>query len=478
MRIGLRTIKTCIAVWICAMTIIVIWLIAKSVAPNYEGTGWTWTMVNNRIYNPFFAGLATVYSLQQNKKKSLTQARNRGLASIIGGLYGILVVLLFSVTIDKIIPSSEKSSLWEYSFWDESSYKMILNYTIKYILFAILAIGLIQFTVIIHQPDLTFISMLTYIAVVVSGQNWVYGIVRILSTLWGVVVALVVNFFFIPRYKNKKKLFVVGLDGFTYNDGAKLPGFETYKLNQLISFGAYVVFYTSRTTGSFAKLSPSLENNAPVMVMNGSGIYDYHLEKYLYNTNIDVELKLKLIEVFDKYKVNHFENVIKNDILFIYSPLGELNEGEEIYAKMRKNAAYTNYVYGNTKREKEATYMVLVNENFILKQIMNEIKDTMGDEVSMYMYDFVGVVGYSFLKIYNNKVKKMESLEFLKDYYKLDSVIALGCNGVDDDLFSIADKSYKCETSELYNRSKRYQVRYKKSVEREFKKFASEYNKK
>lgn len=478
MRIGLRTIKTCIAVFICAMTLIVIWLIAKNVAPNYEGTGWTWTMVNNRIYNPFFAGLATVYSLQQNKKKSLTQAKNRGLASIFGGIYGIIVVLLFSVTIDKLIPAGEKSSLWEYSFWDESSNKMILNYTIKYILFAILAIGLIQFTVLIHQPDLTFISMLTYIAVVVSGQNFVYGIVRILSTLWGVFIALVVNFFFIPRFKNKTKLFVVGLDGFTYDDGAKLPGFETYKLNQLISFGAYVVFYTSRTTGSFYKLLPTLENNSPVMVMNGSGIYDYKLEKYLYNTNIDVNLKLKLIEIFDKFKVNHFENVIKNDILFIYSPLGELNEGEEIYAKMRKNAAYTNYVYGNTKREKEATYMVLVNETHTLKQIRNEIKEMLADEVSMYLYDFPGVVGYSFLKIYNNKVKKMESLQFLKDYYKLDSIIALGCSGLDDDLFTAADKSFKCEVSELYNRNKKYQVRYKKSVEKEFKKFAREYNKK
>ena len=373
MRIGLRTIKTCISIWICAMTLVIIWVIARQIAPNYEGTGWTWMMINNRIYNPFFAGLATVYSLHQNKKKSLIQAKNRGIASIIGGIYGILIVLLFSVTIDKLLPSSTSNSLWEYAIANDSSTKAIWNYVIKYVLFAVFAIVLIQFTVMIRQPDMTFIAMLTYIAVVISGQSVIYGIVRIASTLWGVVVALLVNFIVLPHYKNKKKLFVVGLDGFTYQDGAKLPGFETYKLNQLISRNAFVVFYTSRTTGSFFRLTDSLENNAPVILMNGAAIYDFHTEKYLYKTYMPIDTKKKLLELLKEFNVNHFENVVKDDILYIHSPV-LTNEGEEIYARMRKNAAYTNYVMDNNPIDADTTYIVIVNETSILNEIVAAIK--------------------------------------------------------------------------------------------------------
>ncbi|MBO5711451.1 MAG: hypothetical protein J6R47_01300, partial [Acholeplasmatales bacterium] len=56
------------------------------------------------IYNPFFAGIATAYSIYPDKKSSYQQAKNRCVASVIGGVVAIVVVLLYELIAQKAWP--------------------------------------------------------------------------------------------------------------------------------------------------------------------------------------------------------------------------------------------------------------------------------------------------------------------------------------------------------------------------------------
>ena len=79
--IGLRNIKTAIAVFITLMFKLVLVLLIG------EEQAFVW-------YTPFFAAIAAAYSMHKDVQSSLRQAKIRSLGSIIGGLYGILIVLL------------------------------------------------------------------------------------------------------------------------------------------------------------------------------------------------------------------------------------------------------------------------------------------------------------------------------------------------------------------------------------------------
>ena len=64
---GKRTLKTMFAVFLCAMIYILLKLVAKL------------DFVSDRFafkwYNPFFASIATAYSVYPTKKESISQAR-------------------------------------------------------------------------------------------------------------------------------------------------------------------------------------------------------------------------------------------------------------------------------------------------------------------------------------------------------------------------------------------------------------------
>ena len=94
------------------------------------------------------------------------------------------------------------------------------------------------------------------------------------------------------------------------------------------------------------------------------------------------------------------------------------------------------------------------------------------------MYEFKGVIGYHFLKIYSKDIASLNAIDIIKEYYQINDVIALGCKDIDDSLFEKADKSFVCDANLLGNTNKKYQVRYERKIEKQFRLFAKEYYKK
>ena len=68
-KIGMRTIKTAICIFICLVIFVGLKFIEEipSVPENFAIIA----------FNPFFAGIATAYSVHSTKQKSLEQAKNR-----------------------------------------------------------------------------------------------------------------------------------------------------------------------------------------------------------------------------------------------------------------------------------------------------------------------------------------------------------------------------------------------------------------
>ncbi|HRF71079.1 MAG TPA: hypothetical protein PKV66_06590, partial [Candidatus Pelethenecus sp.] len=146
-RIGLRTIKTAICVFLCLMVFIILKLF-EYIPGMPDNFAFSW-------YNPFFAGLATAYSVHASKAASINQAKNRCVASLIGGITGILLITMYELC-GGIWPNLQAVNLSTF------------NYVIPYILISLFTIVVVVIGVSLKQHQAVFVAILTFLSVTVN----------------------------------------------------------------------------------------------------------------------------------------------------------------------------------------------------------------------------------------------------------------------------------------------------------------------
>lgn len=155
-RVGGRTGKTVIAVFSCFLID---------------------TLRENDI--PFYAAIAAILCIQHNLKDSLNAALTREIATVIGGIFG-MVILSF-----------------------EKNIYRIPNDLLRYLFLSFLLIPIINFSVLIKQEKGTFLMCVVFLCITATHGNdespLAFAIDRIIDTTIGIVVALLINQF--PKTK-------------------------------------------------------------------------------------------------------------------------------------------------------------------------------------------------------------------------------------------------------------------------------------
>lgn len=152
LKCGWRTGKTVIAVFLCFFID---------------------TLRENSV--PFYASIAAILCIQKTFNDSLKIAATREIATIIGGIFGIGVLLF------------------------ESEIYCIPNDLLRYLFLSVMLIPLINFSVLIKQEQGTFLMCVVFLCITATHRNdenpFVFGISRIFDTTIGIAVALTVNQF-------------------------------------------------------------------------------------------------------------------------------------------------------------------------------------------------------------------------------------------------------------------------------------------
>lgn len=159
-KVGMRMIKTSIAVFIC--------FLISFLRP--DGI-------------PFYSAIAAILCMQPDVSDSINIALTRTVGTLIGGILGIGVLLIFHYN----LPS-----------------EMLL---LKYFIVSLLIIPLIYITIILKKPSASYITCVVFLSVVISHGNdispFMFGINRIIDTLLGIGVSIIINAI-IPYNKQKK----------------------------------------------------------------------------------------------------------------------------------------------------------------------------------------------------------------------------------------------------------------------------------
>lgn len=409
--VGLRMVKTAVAIFLCLCFYLV--LKAFEYIPGCPSDfAYTW-------FNPFFAGIASAYSIHASKAASLRQAKNRCVASFIGGIIGVGIICIYELFGGE---------------WPNPATVEIdkFNYVLPYILVPIAALVVIIVGVSLHQEPAIFVSILTLLSITISPNtrvpNWEFqfGVNRILSTVIGVLIALGVNLFRLPRrHHNKNLLFCIGIEGILANDDDSFKGFIQYKLNNLNYLGVNVTLFTTRTPTTFMRLLKDVKLNNPVICMSGAALYDPIKLTYLDTCPIPKDVASKVRSAFSKYNITPFINQIENDVLYTYIERID-NYGEAKYFDSKKNASYSNLVVANAP-DIDVLYFLLVEPNFIADKIIEEINNSeYKDSLYVQVYDYYDRnnehTDLKYVKIYNKEILKLDVLHRYLDSKGLEAV--------------------------------------------------------
>lgn len=430
-KVGKRNIKTAIAVAICLIIYFIIIFIAhifdKSYAKNIK--------IATQIYTPFFACLATAYSVGKDKENSVSLAKLRLSASIIGGVFGLLVVGIYQLIgfewpFQHISatgnPTQDGSGLFLTGFASSSTFtaedldlEFLLSFIVPIILTGLSVVFVIWFCNLIKKPECSFISVLTLTAVMTSlGTNpIIYGPNRILSTVIGILVALMVNLIHIPHKKDDTKEFIIGIDNINKGE-TFFDGYIKYQLNNLIVDNANITLFTNQTPATLSDEIEDVKIKKPVICMSGAATYDFNLKKYIDIKNIKNSVSKELINLFNSLNVSPFINLIRNDLLYTY--IKEIdNKAEEIYALNRKNIRYISFNLTEKAPEEDILYFIVVEKNEEVEKIKDIINNSnLKDELIMLTYTDSNLneipKGYSYLKIYSKDIKEFKYIDSLK----------------------------------------------------------------
>lgn len=452
---GMRAIKTAISVLIC----IFLYLVLRVINVDFANT---W-------YNPFFAGIAAAYSLYPDKLNSFKQAKNRIVASIIGGVIGMVLIIFYTEILNLT--------------WPNFTMTNTTDFIIPYILVALCVIAVIMTGVLVKQRGAIFVSILTFLSVTVNpspmvinlASEWIFGVNRILSTVIGVLISLSVNLFSLPKFnKNKKYLFCLGIEEILKHDVDKVDGFIKYKLNALTFDGINFTLCTTRTPTKFMYLLEDIEINHPVVCMCGAALYDTKKLSYIGIEPIEKEVSQELDKILDSYGVSPFKNYIIDDVLNIYNKKID-NKGEALYMNSVKNAPYCSFTLGECQSDDSVLFYLLAEPKDEVDKIIkaindNPIYDKLLIQVSDYFDNQNLVPDLKYIKIYNKDVLKLRLLhEYCNNNFE--------CVGlaVSNNLTHLLDNSVIAVTNNNDLDIKSQRIIYTKSYEQMIKKISKIY---
>ena len=180
---------------------------------------------------------------------------------MIGAFYGLIMILL------------------EYYFLPFD------NEFIRYLIISVLIIPVIYTTVVINKKNASYFSCVVFLSIVVNHLNdknpYFFVFNRVLDTMIGIVLALIINTARIPRKKRDNLLFVSELDKALLNMHNTLTPYSKIELNKMLDDGLKFTIATMRTPAALLEALKDIRIKLPVIAMDGAILFDVKDNRYM-----------------------------------------------------------------------------------------------------------------------------------------------------------------------------------------------------
>lgn len=385
--IGLRMIKSAVAVGLCFLVYVL---------RGYKGI-------------PFYTALAALQCMQPYRENTKGMAIQRTSGTFIGAFFGLLTII---VQYQLLIPH-RIGTVWYYA------------------LVSGCVIAVLYTAVMVHQKNAAYFSCVVYLCITmvhIGDENpYLFVFNRVLDTLIGIVIGMLVNSAQLPRRKRRDVLFVAGFDDVLITKGeTQVSDYSRVELNRMLDEGLPFTIMTMRTPASYLESAKDIRIKLPLILMDGAVLYDAENNTFLEKCELEYEDAKRLVDSLKAVGLDSFQNVIAGDSVIIYfEAIG--NEGAgKIYEKLKKSP-YRNYLCRALPEGERVAYIMSVDKKDKIMQAYRML-EKQGDtkRYKVLCYDSDDYEGYAYLKIYNQNASKLKMLEKLKEYTGFSSTRSFG----------------------------------------------------
>lgn len=397
-RVGMRMIKTSLAVAICFLLYFL---------RGEEGV-------------PVFSTIAAIICMQPYVENSRQAAFNRIIGTLLGAAFALPVLHLI-----RFIP-------WEYRI-------------LRYLAISFAIIPVMYVTVLLKRTGASALAGIVLLSICLSdgGKPPILDAVnRSVETIIGILVSLGVNCWHLPRKRVKDCLFVTGFDGVLYDEKTGLSPYASFELKRMLRDGLALTIATERTPASLLADLKGLDLQLPVIAMDGAVLYDLKEKRYLAANGLRKEMVDAICVLLKKRGYHYFLNVVWQDVLLIYYK--ELkNEVEQKLYETARRSPYRNYVYGDMPEEGIVVYILLVLRDEEADLLEEELRAMDTEQELLFLRDKSETpTGYCHWKIYHKDATKGSMLKRLMREIPQKKCVAFGSNPNDLSMMETADFSF------------------------------------
>ena len=354
---------------------------------------------------PFYTALSVLWCMQPYPSNAKANARQRTIGTMIGAFYGLIMILL------------------EYYFLPFD------NEFIRYLIISVLIIPVIYTTVVINKKNASYFSCVVFLSIVVNHLNdknpYFFVFNRVLDTMIGIVLALIINTARIPRKKRDNLLFVSELDKALLNMHNTLTPYSKIELNKMLDDGLKFTIATMRTPAALLEALKYIRIKLPVIAMDGAILFDVKDNRYLKVYEMTYSETKEFLELFKENNLHCFVNVVVEDSVIIYYDDFKNEVEKRIYDTLR-SSPYRNYIKEELPERYGAVYLMLIDENKKIENLYSQMKELgYTKKFKILKYSSDDFPGYSYIKVYNKKAIKENMIQYIKELTKADDIIIL-----------------------------------------------------
>lgn len=355
--------------------------------------------------SPFYAVIATILCMQSDLSGSKKTALNRAFGTTVGAIFALVFTIL-EVHYHLIIPGT----------W------------VQLILTALFVVCVIYVTVLFHKGSASYISCVVFLSATIvprdeTGGALLFVLYRFTDTMSGIILAYFINWFHLPRKKQRNILFISELESLSQN--GQMNPYTKRELNRLIDAGANFTISTSRTPAAIMDEATNLHLKLPVIAMDGAMLYDIKENRYLLKYIMSHQTVLKIEEVLKREDYHYFENVIIDDVLLIYYQDFKTEEQKDYYESLRKSP-FRNYVHGIRPEQQDVVYFTLLDQNARLEELRDLLTREGLDRSCRFILKKSKYENQSIFHILCKNARKENMNHYLQNMLNLESVMTFG----------------------------------------------------
>lgn len=385
---------------------------------------------------PFYSALAVLQCMQPYHTSMKEMAKKRTTGTFVGAFWGLAVILIL-LALNGNRPGGIEESFTKY---------MLISLFTGIVLYS---------TVVLDCKKSSYFSCVVFLSITVmhitDESPILFVMNRVLDTLIGIGLAIIVNSAHLPRRKHNEILFVSGIDDTILNSGSRLTPYNKVELNRLIENGANFTISTIRTPASVREALEGVNLKLPIIAMDGAVLYDMEENSFLMKYQMSDSQADKMSTFLDDIGITYFTNTVVDDLLVIYYQNLE-NEAEQgIYERYRKSP-YRNYVKEEHPICSNVVYFLVIEKKEKTEQLYQQLMEQEWvSDFRIVLADSMNYPGYAHIKIYHKQATREHMLQNLEALLDIEKTVTFGSIEGKYDVF-IANSDRNIMVKELKKR--------------------------